>query len=227
MQGDLIYLKQSPFIDSDNPDLQEFAHAIACGAGQGADEIARIVALYRAVRDRIIYDPYVDLTDPANYRASSVLAFGRGFCIGKAALLSACARAIGIPARVGYADVRNHMTSPRLLELTKSDVFLWHSYSDIKVNGAWVKATPAFDTELCRRVGLAPLEFDGLSDSLFQAYDRAGKRRMEYLRDRGTYADVPFETLLKDFRVTYPALVAAGAAHIAGDFHREAVAPDA
>ena len=130
MQGDLKYLKQSPFIDSDNPDLQEFAHAIACGAGQGADEIARIVALYRAVRDRIIYDPYVDLTDPANYRASSVLAYGRGFCIGKAALLSACARAIGIPARVGYADVRNHMTSPRLLELTKSDAFRFRAPVD-------------------------------------------------------------------------------------------------
>jgi transglutaminase-like putative cysteine protease len=225
MQGDLEYLRQSPFIDSDNPDVQEFAHAIAAGAD--GDEIDRTVALYRAVRDRIIYDPYVDLTDPANYRASSVLAHGRAFCIGKAALLAACARAIGNPARVGYADVRNHMTSPRLYELTKSDVFLWHSYTDLKVKGSWVKATPAFDSELCRRVGLAPLEFDGRSDSLFQAYDRAGQRRMEYLKDRGTYADVPFETLLRDFRASYPALVAAGAAHACGDFQQEAVAPDA
>jgi transglutaminase-like putative cysteine protease len=142
-------------------------------------------------------------------------------------LLAACARAIGIPARVGYADVRNHMTSPRLYELTKSDVFLWHSYTDLKLGGAWVKATPAFDAELCRRAGLAPLDFDGLSDSLFQPYDRAGKRRMEYLKDRGTYIDVPFETLLKDFRASYPALVAAGAAHINADFQQEAIAPDA
>lgn len=224
MQGDIEYLRQSPFIDCDNPTVQEFAHAITADAG---DEIDRSIALYHAVRDHIIYDPYVDLTDPTNYRASSVLAHGRAFCIGKAALLAACARAVGIPARVGYADVRNHMTSPRLYELTKSDVFLWHSYTDLKVNGSWVKATPAFDAELCRRVGLAPLEFDGRSDSLFQAYDRAGQRRMEYLNDRGTYADVPFETLLHDFRTTYPALVAAGAAHAGGDFQQEAVAPDA
>ncbi|MGZ9107107.1 MAG: transglutaminase-like domain-containing protein [Rhodoplanes sp.] len=225
MQGDIEYLRQSPFIDCDNAEIQEFAHAIAAGAD--GDETDRIVALYHAVRDRIIYDPYVDLTDPASYRASSVLTLGRGFCIGKAALLAACARAIGIPARVGYADVRNHMTSPRLYELTKSDIFLWHSYADLKVDGSWVKATPAFDAELCRRVGLAPLEFDGRSDSLFQAYDRAGQRRMEYLSDRGTFADVPFETLLHDFRTTYPALVAAGAAHACGDFQQEAVAPDA
>jgi transglutaminase-like putative cysteine protease len=225
MQGDIEYLRQSPFIDCDNSDIQEFAHAIVVDAG--GDQVDRSVALYLAVRDRILYDPYVDLTDPANYRASSVLAHGRAFCIGKAALLAACARAVGIPARVGYADVRNHMTSPRLYELTKSDVFLWHSYTDLKVEGTWVKATPAFNAELCRRVGLAPLEFDGRNDSLFQAYDRAGQRRMEYLSDRGTYVDVPFETLLRDFRAIYPAFVAAGAAHACGDFQQEAVAPDA
>lgn len=225
MQGDIEYLRQSPFIDSENPNIREFAHAIAAGAGE--DEIERAVALYRAVRDRIVYDPYVDLSDPASYRASSVLTLGRGFCIGKAALLAACARAIGVPARVGYADVRNHMTSPRLYELTKSDVFLWHSYTDLRLDGAWVKATPAFDASLCRRVGLAPLDFDGRSDSLFQPYDRAGQRRMEYLKDRGVFADVPFETVLRDFRASYPALVAAGAAHVGGDFQREAVAGDA
>lgn len=226
MQGDIEYLRPSPFIDCNNHDIQEFALAIAAGAAS-ADETERAIALYHAVRDRVVYDPYVDLTDPASYRASSVLNLGRGFCIGKAALLAACARAVGIPARVGYADVRNHMTSPRLYELTKSDVFVWHSYTDLKLKGTWVKATPAFDAELCRRVGLAPLEFDGKNDSLFQPYDRAGKRRMEYLKDRGTYADVPFETVLRDFRASYPAFVAAGAAHIGGDFQREAVAPDA
>ena len=40
--------------------------------------------------------------------------------IGKASLLAACARAIGVPARVGYADVRNHLTSPRLYEKIKT-----------------------------------------------------------------------------------------------------------
>jgi transglutaminase-like putative cysteine protease len=224
MPSNSEFLRQSPFVDCDSPAVQAFAREIVAGR---EDEVERAIALYLAVRDRIVYDPYVDFTDPANYRASSVLMLGRGFCIGKAALLAACARAIGIPARLGFADVKNHMTSPRLYELTKSDVFLWHSYTDLKLNGGWVKATPAFDADLCRRVGLAPLEFDGRADSLFQAYDRAGKRRMEYLKDRGTYGDVPFETLLADFRAAYPALIAACAAHACGDFQQEAVAPDA
>src|SRR3990167_7232802 len=53
-------------------------------------------------------------TDPI---ASACLARGSGFCVAKAALLAAAARASGIPARVGFADVRNHLTTPRLRRL--------------------------------------------------------------------------------------------------------------
>jgi transglutaminase-like putative cysteine protease len=93
------------------------------------------------VRDRVLYDPYVDITNPRCYRASDVLALGRAYCVGKACLLAAAARAAEIPARVGYADVRNHMTSPRLYALLGTDVFLWHSYADLYVDGRWVKAS--------------------------------------------------------------------------------------
>ena len=160
---------------------------------------AAILRLYTTVRDTIIYDPYVNFADPANFRASGVLAAGRGFCIGKSALLAASARVIGVPARVGYADVRNHLTSPRLYERIKTDIFLWHSYTELYLSERWVKATPAFDRALCDRVGLKPLEFDGETDSLFQPFDQAGRRHMEYLKDRGTFADVPFDTIRADF----------------------------
>src|SRR5262249_13665488 len=151
--------------------------AFAARAVAGADDpLDAGLRLYAAVRDDIIYDPYVDFSDMANYRASGVLAAGRGFCIGKAALLAAAARAVGIPARVGYADVRNHMTSPRLRQLIDTDVFVWHSYTDIFLGGRWVKATPAFDRALCDRVGIKTLDFDGRSDSLFHPFDRAGRR---------------------------------------------------
>src|SRR6516165_8479033 len=73
--------------------------------------------------------------------------------------------------------------------------------------GRWVKATPAFDAALCARVGIAPLAFDGQTDSLFQPFDRAGRRHMEYLKDRGAFADVPFDTMVADFRATYPTLI--------------------
>ena len=213
------FLSAGRFIDSDSPAVADFAHGITAGT---SDEPERVLRLYRAVRDYITYDPYVDFADPLNYRASSVLARRRAFCIGKAALLAACIRAVGTPARVGYADVKNHLTSPRLYERIKGDVFIWHSYAEIFIADRWVKATPAFDGALCERLGIEPLDFDGKSDSLFHAFDREGRRHMEYLRDRGVFSDVPFETILADFRVAYPSLLRTEG--LSGDFRVEAIA---
>ena len=216
------FLAPGRYIDSDAPSVVAFAHAAADGEG---DVLARVLRLYRAVRDDVVYDPYVDLSDPANFRASTVLGAGRGFCIGKAALLAACCRVIGVPARVGYADVRNHLSSPRLTEHMGTDVYVWHSYTDILIDGTWVKATPAFNRELCRRLGLEPLEFDGRSDSLLHPYDRGGRLYMQYLEDRGAFADVPYDTIMAAFRTHYAALMARHG--IAGDFQAEAVAGEA
>src|SRR5215510_5704007 len=110
------YLSSGHFIDSASPPVAEFTRQVTAGA---SGEVEQVLRLYGAVRDAIAYDPYINLADPANYRASGVLAAKRGFCVGKAALLAACCRAMGIPARVGYADVRNHMTSPKLYERIK------------------------------------------------------------------------------------------------------------
>jgi transglutaminase-like putative cysteine protease len=215
------FLKPTRFIDSDAPNVREFARAATTGA---RDDVGRTIALYRAVRENVLYDPYVDISSPTSYRASEILALGRGYCIGKASLLAAAARAAGVPARVGYADVRNHMTSPRLHELLGTNIFRWHSYTDLFVDGRWVKATPAFNASLCDRLGVGVLEFDGRSDSLFQQFDRSGRRHMEYLNDRGIYMDVPFEDIVDDFRVHYPALLSK--AGVPGDFQAEAVADE-
>jgi transglutaminase-like putative cysteine protease len=215
------FLAPARFIDSDAPDVAAFAQDAAAGA---RDPLDRVLRVFYAVRDGIRYDPYIDLADPANFRASAVLAAGRGFCIGKAVLLAGCARAIGVPARLGYADVRNHLTSKRMYQYMKADVFVWHSYTDLHLDGRWVKATPAFDNGLCEKVGLKPLDFDGKADSLFHPFDRAGRRHMEYLADRGTFADVPFETIQADFRTAYPDLMASRG--LSGDFQAEAIAGD-
>lgn len=211
------YLAPGRFIDSDAPALMDYAREVTAAA---ADARSRVLRLYESIRDSIIYDPYVDFADPANYRASEVLRAGKGFCVGKAALLAAAARAVGVPARVGYADVRNHMTSPRLYAHTGTDVFIWHSYTELLLDGRWVKATPVFNATLCERLGLKPLEFDGSSDSLMHPFDRAGRRHMEYLNDRGSFADVPFEAIQADFRLRYPQLM--NARGLEGDFQAEA-----
>lgn len=221
MSNQPTFLAPAAFIDSDHPSVVAFAKDAVAGVNRERD---RAVRLYQAVRDFITYDPYVNFGDPANFRASGVLTAKRGFCVGKAALLAACARAVGIPARVGFADVRNHMTSRRLHDLVKTDVFRWHSYSDLLVEGSWAKATPAFDSVLCQRVGIKPLDYDGRTDSLFHPFDGQGRRHMEYLLDRGTYEDVPFAVILDDFREHYPALVAR--TEFTGDFASEAYAGD-
>lgn len=213
------FLAAGIFIDSDSPQVIAFAKQSIAGI---IDPRAAILRLYSTVRDAIIYDPYVNFANPTNYRASGILAAGRGFCIGKAALLAASARAIGVPARVGYADVRNHLTSPRLYDKIKTDTFFWHSYTELYLSGRWVKATPAFDRTLCDRLGLKPLEFDGDADSLFQPFDQAGRRHMEYLHDHGTFSDVPFDTLQGVFITTYPSLMSGDG--VVGDFRSEAVA---
>jgi hypothetical protein len=58
----------------------------------------------------------------------------------KAAVLAAVARAAGIPARLGYADVRNHMSTERLRQTMKTDVFVWHGLRGSDGVGDW--ATP-------------------------------------------------------------------------------------
>ena len=171
------------------------------------------VKLYYTVRDEIRYDPYYAGEARAYFRASACLRAKRGFCIPKAALLAAAARCVGIPARVAYADVRNHLSTKKLIELIGSDLFIWHSYTELFLEGRWVKATPAFNLSLCERFGVRPLEFDGQNDSLFHEYDQGGRRHMQYVRERGHYTDVPYEMILADFKKTYPRwmeLVSAG-----------------
>lgn len=171
---------------------------------QGTDDREKAVALYYAVRDQFRYDPYkVDLSTDG-MRASSVLAHGYGWCVPKAALLAAACRAVGIPARVGYADVRNHLSTARLREMLQTDLFIWHGYTDIWLEGAWRKATPAFNIGLCDRFGLLPLEFDGRADSIYHPFDKAGNRHMEYVHQRGAFDDMPLAEMVADFEKLYP-----------------------
>ncbi len=213
------FLLPTAFIDSAAPNIVAFARQ---AAGDESDEVTRAVRLYYAVRDGIVYTPYCDFHSLDTFRASAVLARGDGFCVGKAAVLAAVARASGIPARVGFADVRNHLCTPRLRALVGGDVFYYHGYTEMAVAGRWVKATPAFDRVLCDKFGVRPLEFDGRSDSLFHAYDRGGRRHMEYLRDHGAHADVPVDEIVATFARESPRLMESSPRASATQFRREA-----
>jgi len=171
------YLKPTPIIDSDHPRIVAYAQAAVAGAGE--EPVAKAVRLYYGVRDAIWYDPYLPFDKPEHYRASSVLERRRAFCIGKATLLCALGRASGIPARVGFADVRNHLATRQLREFMGSDVFVFHGYTEFYLEGRWVKATPAFNIELCRKHRVAPLEFNGREDSVFHPFNQDSRLFME------------------------------------------------
>ena len=210
-------LAATPLIDSDHPAVRAFAAAHAVGA----DDRARAVALYGAVRDGFRYDPYRTELSPAGMTASTVLAQGFGWCVPKATLLAAACRAAAIPARLGFADVRNHLSTARMRSSMETDVFYWHGYTEIWINGAWRKATPAFNLSLCQKFGLLPLDFDGLTDSIYHPFDASGNRHMAYLAQRGSFDDLPFEQIMVDFRLHYPKWLATMAEQRSADFMAE------
>jgi transglutaminase-like putative cysteine protease len=193
-----VYLAPAEYIDSGHPAILAKARELCAGTGTGRD-IAR--AIFSFVRD-LRYEGG-DFEDPEIYRASSVLAAGRGYCVGKAALCTALARAAGVPSRIGFADVRNHLASPRLLAAMGTDTFAWHGYSQLFLGGRWVSVSPTFDSQACRRAGVPPLEFDGEHDALLQSFDGAGAA-MAYLKRHGAFHDVPARFLAAEMPRLYP-----------------------
>lgn len=194
------YLTATPIIDSDHPSILEYARRVI---GDGVDPVDRAVRLFLAVRDGIRYDPYTPFYRPEHYRASYVLTRGRAFCVPKASLLCALGRAAGIPSRVGFATVRNHLATKQLLEFMGSDLFVYHGYVEFYLDDRWVKATPAFNRELCERHHVIPLEFNGREDAMFQGYNLENQKFMEYLGDLGTYGDIPVTAIVKAWEEAY------------------------
>ena len=186
--------------DHEDPAVAAWA---ADAIGDAQDPALKARRLFADVRDRVRYNPHgLDLRRGA-FTASAVLSSPTNWCVPKAILLTAGARAAGIPARIGFADVRNHLSTERLRERMGTDLFVYHGYASLYVGGAWRKVSPAFNAELCARFGVPPLDFDGRSDALLHAFDGEGRRHMEYVTDHGTYDDVPFDDMLAAFEATY------------------------
>ncbi len=213
------YLKPTFFIECDNPNVVEYANRVV---GDSSNKVEMSKALFYAVRDDIHYDPYkIDLR-PEGMRATAALENGYGFCIPKAVLLAAAARAKGIPSRLGFADVKNHLNTDRLRQIMQTDIFAFHGYTELHLGEKWVKATPAFNRTLCERFNVEPLEFNGVTDALLQQADRSGQQYMEYVTDHGLFADLPYDFMVATWQKHYPTLMADGGYKVAGDFESDA-----
>jgi transglutaminase-like putative cysteine protease len=194
------YLKPTATIDCDNQLIREKAWSLTEGTN---DIAAKAKNLFYWVRDEIKYNPLVSLEIFEGYRASETLKKGEGFCVEKAAVLAAFARAVGIPARLHFADIRNHLVSSRLLKVMGTNLFSYHGYTELYIRRKWVKATPAFDVKMCQEHRIIPVEFDGQHHALLHPHNSDGKLHIEYVKDHGHRTDVPVEEILAAWMQNY------------------------
>jgi transglutaminase-like putative cysteine protease len=208
------------YMNFEHEAVRDFAADRVRGAKTDIDKAVR---LFYAVRDEIRYSPYSLKLGREFYRASHTLETRIGWCVSKGIVMGAVSRAVGLSARLGYADVRNHLSTQRLLDLMGTDLFTYHGYVELWLDGRWIKTTPVFDKALCDRFHVLPQDFDGSKDALFQQHDARGRKHMEYVHDHGVYDDMPYQEIMDDFDRRYPKYMALQrAGQIAGDFAAEA-----
>lgn len=207
------YLHETKELDFSHPGIQ----ALIAKIGEGSDK-ERAIQLYYLVRDNFRYNPYTFVDGIPSLSASYTVEKGEAFCVPKSALMVAASRGLGIPSRLGLANVRNHISSPKLLELLRSDLFVMHGYAELFLDGKWVKCTPVFNMELCKKFGVTPLDFDGENDSIFHPYTEAGHKHMEYVTDHGTFDGVPVEFIMRGVAEAYPHLKEQGESELQSFF---------
>lgn len=193
------FLFPGEFVDSDHPLVVARSRQLCEGADS---DVAVAQRIFTFVRDLTYGAPDFDRLD--SFKASDLLARRRGYCVPKAAAFVALCRSAGLPARVGFADVSNHLASPKTLELMGGRTFAWHGYGEVLLSGRWLKASPTFDAPLCHRMGVAPLEFDGQHDAHLQPFDSAARTFMSYDRLHGVFHDVPARFLATEMPQLYP-----------------------
>ena len=195
------YLNPTYFLDFDNREVGEFVQK---NSSPGQTDKENAVQLYYAVRDGFKYNPYVLDLRKTGPKASSLLKKRSGYCVEKAVLLAASGRAVGIPSRLSFYIVANHIATEKIERILKTNQLVFHGAAEFYLDGRWLKVTPAFDARLCRRLGVAGLDFDGEADAIFQQYDENGNVFMEYLHDYGSFDDMPYELALKELKEHYP-----------------------
>ena len=205
------YLVETKYFDFSAPEIRKLADQVS---GNSQKEVA--LSIYYMVRDSIRYNPYVVKDGIESFKASHGLRKGETYCIPKAGLMVALCRKLQIPARIGLADVRNHISSDKFTEMIGTDYFAMHGYAEVWLDNSWIKTTPVFNKELCEKFNVEPLEWDGETDAIFQEYTNDGEKHMEYLVDHGTFEDVPVAFILENFKKHYPKFFEGGFEFIKG-----------
>lgn len=188
------YLKSTYFIDWNNPIILNIVNKLK----NNSNTIENAQKIFYFARDQVKYDPYEGFsTRRIKYKASNIIKAGKGWCVQKACVLATLARAIEIPSRLHFADIRNHQITDKLLELMGTDIFVFHGYTELLLNEKWIKATPAFNIELSDKFNHKSVEFDGIHDAILPKTTLNGEEHIEYVRDRGIFYDFPFKKIFQ------------------------------
>jgi transglutaminase-like putative cysteine protease len=198
------YLKPTYFMDFTDHTITEKAKELVKDISDKND-VEKGIKQFYFVRDEIKYivNNDNDYYSRKNLKATATLKRGYGFCIQKAVLLAALARAVGIPSRLHFNDIVNHMTPQKYIDYIGNENFLYHGYTELFLGGKWVEANVAFDKELCARKNWPIVEFDGVKPGLFAHHDKSGKPFIDYIKDHGTFADVPYPRILLTWMIGY------------------------
>jgi len=194
------YLKPTFTIDSDSKPIREKISELT---QDQEDVISKAKSLFYFVRDKIKFTMYVQIDPEEHYKASTTLQKGEGYCVQKAVLLTALARASGIPARLGFADFINHRLAQKYLELQGTNLTVYDGFAELYLNGRWIKATPAYDLDMCNKYRFIPVDFDGEHDATFHQLDQDGKPHVEYVRFHGSFQDLPHTEIINATRQAY------------------------
>ena len=193
------FLQETRFLDLSNPALKKKTCALVDSINDLREQVK---AIFFFVRDEIKYNPYTSFLQPEDYIASKTLLRGEGFCIQKAALFTALLRILKIPAKLYFADIRNHL-APAKLRALMGDVFIYHCYCGVLIEGEWLKLAPTFNREMCAKIRVETNDFDGFHDALLPLTNLDGALYVEYVKDRGEAADIPFNDIISAFKGFY------------------------
>lgn len=197
-----LYLHPTYIIDSDHRSVIAKAEEIVAGCMTDSD-VEKAQKLFLFARDGVPFSRFVKVGTREDFQASTTLERKKGYCAQKAVVLAALARAAGIPARLGLADIRNHAVAPQMLKLLRTNIFKVHVFVEMLIEGEWRRATPAFDTATCSRVGWPVVRFDGENDGMLSPELAGGERFIEYIKWFGTYPDLPYELLKAELHRFY------------------------
>lgn len=198
------FLKETSFFNYSHASIQEIIKPYPSSKLNKTD-IA--IQLYYKIRDEWRYNPYRISFVKEHYQSSFIAKKSDGHCIEKSILLISCLRALDIPARLHLAKVKNHIGVEKFIEKFGNDEITPHGMVDIYLNNKWVKVSPAFNKDLCDKLNVHALDFDGKNDSLFHEFDKAGNTFMLYLEDYGSFADVPLDFIANNFKENYPRIM--------------------